>query len=186
MSFHLLHRLFLMLLVVGTLLGCSKQTAEEKGKELATEKIDLVKGVGEALKDKGGQAAESVAHGTGEVWQGMEKGFNNAFDWKLTNGPAMTAAGLAVSRVQQASASTDAGNKVDAYLTAARDAEAVLTMVAYDARKREMARTRIKLKIGAGEGRYETFVLDERTPVKSIREVSFDLLPAASADPGKT
>jgi hypothetical protein len=165
--------------------ACSKQTAEEKGKELATEKIDLVKGVGEALKDKGGQAAESVAHGTGEVLQGMEKGFSNAFDWKLTNGPGMTAAGLAISRVQPASSSVGAGNKVDTYVTAARDSEGALLMIAYDARKREMARARINLKIAAGEGRYETFVLDERTPVKSIREVSFELLPAAPSDPVK-
>lgn len=165
-----------LFLAMSQISGCSQQTAEEKGKALATEKIDLVKGVGEALKEKGGQAAESVAQGTGEILQGADRGFSKAFDWKLANGEGMNAAGVTVTRVQQTPASSSG---VDAYLVATRDAEGVLLMLAYDARKQEMARVKVDLKIAAGEGRYQTLTLDERTPVKSIREVSFELLPAA-------
>ncbi len=164
------------LFLLSQISGCSQQTAEEKGKALATEKIDLVKGVGEALKEKGGQAAESVAQGTGELLQGADRGFSKAFDWKLSSGPGLSAAGLSVSRVQQSPSSTGA---VDAYLVATRDAEGVLLMLAFDAQKQEMARVKVDLKMAAGEGRYQTLALDERTPVKSIREVSFELLPAA-------
>ena len=160
--------------------ACSRQTAEEKGKELATEKIDLVKGVGEALKDKGGQAAESVAQGTGQVFQGVGEGFGKAFEWKLTNAAGMEKAGLTVSRVDKGSPSDGRKNEVNVYLVAARDAAGTLSMVAYDSSKREMARTRTEMRIGAGEGRYETLVLDERTPVNSVREVTFDFQPSAA------
>ena len=60
--------------LLAALTGCSKQTAEEKGAALATEKIDLVKGVGSALEEKGAQAAESLTSGLGKVVQGVEKG----------------------------------------------------------------------------------------------------------------
>jgi hypothetical protein len=55
--------------LLAALTGCSKQTAEEKGAALATEKIDLVKGVGSALEEKGAQAAESLTSGLGKVDQ---------------------------------------------------------------------------------------------------------------------
>lgn len=165
--------------------GCSRQTAEEKGKALATEKIDLVKGVGEALKEKGGQAAESVAEGTGDVLQGAGKGFGKAFEWKVAGGPGLAKAGLAVSRIQRGSSPASGGYAVDAYLVATSDAAGTLTMIAYDSSKRELARTRVDMKVNANDGGYQTFLVDERTPFDSIREVAVDFLPRASADASK-
>ncbi len=170
--------LLLACLVAFVLPACSRQTAEEKGKEMATEKIDLVKGVGEALKEKGSQAAESVAHGTGGVLQGVGEGFGKAFEWKLTNAPGMEQAGLTVSRVGRKPTTDGKGNGISVYVVATRDAAGTLSMVAYDSGKRETARIRTELEIKADDGRYETLVLDERTPLNTIREVTFDFRPA--------
>lgn len=169
--------------VVATVLsGCSRQTAEEKGRALATEKIDLVKGVGEALKEKGGQAAESVAQGTGQVLQGVGQGFDKAFEWKLTNGAGMEKAGLAVTRVGQGSSSDGKKHEVNAYLVTTREAAGMLSMIAYDSVGRETARASVNMQVGANQGRYETLVLDERTPTDSIREVTFDFHPGVSSE----
>lgn len=169
----------LALLAGAFLLGCSRQTAEEKGKELATAKIDLVKGVGEALKEKGSQAAESLAQGTGKVLQGAGDGFDKAFEWKLTHGSGMVTAGLTVPRVGKAASRASEGNAIDVYVVAEREAVGTLSMIAFDARHREMARTSKELKIGTNSSSYETLVLDERAPVDTIREVAFDFVPGA-------
>lgn len=164
--------------------GCSRQTAEEKGKALATEKIDMVKGIGEALKEKGGQAAESVAQGTGGVFQGVGEGFDKAFEWKLNNGTGMEKVGLTVTRIDKGSSVDGKQNGVNAYIVAKQDTAGMLSMIAYDSAKREMARASVTMQIRANQGRYESLVLDERTPVKSIREVTFDFEPGAATDPG--
>lgn len=170
----------LMLLAGSLLFGCSRQTAEEKGKEMATAKIDLVKGVGEALKEKGSQAAESLAQGTGKVLQGAGDGFDNAFEWKLANAPGMGSAGLSVPRVGKAASHASEGNAIDVYVVAEREAVGMLSMTAYDAKHREVARMSKELKVGARSSTYETLVLDERVPVSSIREVTFDFAPGAT------
>lgn len=154
------------------LIGCSRQTAEEKGKALATEKIDMVKGIGDALQEKGSQAAESVTHGAGTVFQGAGKGFDKAFEWKFSSTEALAKAGLSISRVQR-----HADSGVDTYLIATDAAEGTLSMVAFDVAKREVARVRLDVKIDAMDARYETFPLDGRTPVAMISELSFDFRP---------
>ena len=173
-------RVVLILFAGSFLFGCSRQTAEEKGKELATSKIDLVKGVGEALKEKGSQAAESLAQGTGKVLQGAGDGFDNAFEWKLTNAPGMGGAGLSVPRVGKAASAASEGNAIDVYVVAQREAVGLLSMTAFDAKHREVARMSNELKIGANSSRYETLVLDARVPLNSIREVTFDFAPGVT------
>ena len=167
-------------MTVLTLMSCSRQTAEEKGKALATEKIDMVKGIGDALQEKGSQAAESVTHGAGVVFQGAGKGFDKALEWNFSSGEALTKAGLSISRVQR---NSDKG--VDAYVIASSDANGVLSMVAFDAAKREVARVRLELKIDAKDARYETFTVDSRTPVAMISELTFDFEPKAPSEKAK-
>jgi hypothetical protein len=170
--------ILLTALIALNLPACSRQTAEEKGKEMATEKIDLVKGVGDALKEKGSQAAESVAQGAGKVLQGADEGFGKAFEWQFTNGAGLEQAGLKVSRIDRATPGPDSEHSVNVYLVSNGPATGKLTMIAYDSGKRELARTHADLKLSGADGRYETLKLDERTPMKSIREVSFDFQPA--------
>jgi hypothetical protein len=162
----------------GVLPACSRQTAEEKGKELATEKIDMVKGIGEAMKEKGGQAAESLAHGAGTVVKGAGQGIDAAFQWETRSSSALQQAGLTVTRVQRAS---DGKVAIDIYLLASAPVDTTLLMIGSDAQRQELARHRIPLRLAAGEGRYETVELDPRTPLDKLSSLSFDLLPAAGA-----
>ncbi len=173
------------LVVVLAITGCSRQTAEEKGKELATEKIDMVKGIGDALQEKGSEAAKSVAHGAGNVLQGANTGLEEAFEWKIVQADAMSKNGLTISRVQHGKPGEKSSKTVDIYVVANADANGSLSMVAYDVAKREVVRTKIDLKMGAKDGRYETLELDERTDLGAIREVSFDYQPK-TAEPTPT
>lgn len=168
----------LVLLIVLNLHACSRQTAEEKGKALATEKIDLVKGVGDALNEKGKQAAESVAQGAGRVVQGVDEGFGKAFEWQLSNSASMEKAGLKVFRAEPG---PESEHSVNAYIVASGAASGSLSMIAYDPVRREVARTRAGISMEAGSGRYETLFLDKRTPMRAIREIEFDFQPTAVA-----
>ncbi|MCE1241331.1 MAG: hypothetical protein LWW83_15555 [Azonexaceae bacterium] len=172
--------ILLAALIALNLPACSRQTAEEKGKEMATEKIDLIKGVGDAIKEKGGQAADSVAQGAGKVLQGADEGFGKAFEWQSSSSPSLDQAGLKVSRIDRATPGPDSEHSVNIYLVSNGPAAGKLTMIAYDSGKRELARTHADLKLASADGHYETLKLDERTPMKSIREVSFDFQPTAS------
>jgi hypothetical protein len=166
--------------------GCSRQTAEEKGKELATSKIDLVKGVGDAIKDKGGAAAESVAQGAGVLLQGAGKGLDKALEWKITLGPGMGSSGLTITRMHQASTPADGSTKsVDAYVAAKQDAQGIMLVTAFDANQNELARVRTEIKISAQDARYETLKLDDRTDVGAIRSVTVDFTPKVAVASSK-
>lgn len=160
--------------------ACSRQTAEEKGKELVAEKAGMVKGIGDALQEKGAEAAQSVAHGAGNVLQGASTGLEDAFAWKVVSAESLGKNGLTVSRVQHGKATDKTSKTVDVYLVANAPAQGNLQMIVYDVAKREVGRAKVNLKMAANDGRYETFELDERADLSLVREVSFDLQPATS------
>ena len=54
------------------------QAAEEQGSLLAATKARVVKGVGEALKTEGKDAAQSVTEGSGEVVKAVGAGFDKS------------------------------------------------------------------------------------------------------------
>ena len=54
------------------------QAAEEQGNLLAATKARVVKGVGEALKTDGKEAAQSVTEGSGEVVKAVGAGFDKS------------------------------------------------------------------------------------------------------------
>ena len=56
------------------LTACSAQSGEEKGKEIAAEKVDTATEVGDALQEKGGAAADSIATGLSSVLKEVERG----------------------------------------------------------------------------------------------------------------
>lgn len=167
--------------MLACLCACSRQTAEEKGKELATEKIDLVKGIGDALQDKGSAAAQSVAHGAGNVMQGASTGLEQALEWKLVNAESLAQNGLDVTRVQRGLASERSSKTVDVYVVAKTAVEGTLTMSVYDVAQREIARSKADLKFGADDARYETLPLDARTDLALARQVKFEFKPKQTA-----
>jgi hypothetical protein len=180
MTFRLLHIGALVVACVVGLSACSRKTAEEKGAEMAKEKIDLVKGIGGVLEEHGSVAAESVAHGTGEVMSGLESGFEKSFGRRIVSSPALSDAGITVSKVQNATMQGDKPvHGIDVYVVADKDVAGKLKLIARDKRKNELARTSLPVKFAAGDGRYETIELDSRVALNEVMEISFDFVADA-------
>lgn len=170
--------LTLALVGAATLSACSRQTAEEKGKELAMEKIDLVKGIGGALEDKGGAAAESVASGVGNVVKGLGKGIEKS-SRSIVVTPSVEQAGLQITRVQepQVSAGSPAHHGLEAYVVANAQARGTLRVIVYDLLDKEIGRTRVELVRDADEGKYLAIPLDKEVRLGAIARVSFEFQP---------
>jgi hypothetical protein len=179
MTFRLLHIGALVVACVVGLSACSRKTAEEKGAEMAKEKIDLVKGIGGVLEEHGSVAAESVAHGTGEVMSGLESGFEKSFGRRIVSSPALSDAGITVSKVQDAAMQDKPVHGIDVYVVADKDVAGKLKLIARDKRKNELARTSLPVKFAAGDGRYETIELDSRVALNEVAEISFDFVADA-------
>lgn len=157
-----------MLLCLAT--GCSEQTAEEKGAAMATEKIDMVKGVGSALENKGAQAAESLTSGLGKVVQGVEKGIEKS-GRTLVVEPSVTQAGLQVTKVQNLTTGADGNHGLEAYVVSNQTCEGTLLVKVFDAMDREIGRSRVALQRPADDAGYVALPLDAQVPLGAITKV---------------
>ena len=187
------------------LAGCSRQSAEEKAKEMATEKVDMAKGIGDALQDKGTVAAESVATGVGKVLKGVERGFERSGRSVVLSDGARQA-GLQATKVQlvdgssAAEAAEPAGSQagsqkatqtaaqtgsarthaIDVYVLTDKDASGTLKVKVFNALDQEIGRARQAFKQGADEGRYVRIALDPQVDLQAINRVEIDLVSDAS------
>lgn len=154
-------------------LGCSSKTAEEKGKEMAAEKIDLVKGVGAALEEKGGAAAESVTSGLGNIVNGVKKGVAKS-DKRIASDASLAAAGFQVTAVQETPPGTEPDSRgIDAYLVAERKVEGFLKVTVYDVLDKEIGRTKIPFALDAEQGKYFRIPLEQQIEFGKIEKISF-------------
>lgn len=164
-------------LVAAALCACSQESAEEKGAKLAGEKIDMVAGIGNALTDKGGKAAESIASGVGNVVKGVERGALKV-GRKLDVDPSLARAGLAVSRVQDAAeAGSGEAHGLLAYVIANAQAEGNLRMFAYDALGREIARSSVPVVFAGDDARYVALSLEKNVALGDVVAVGFRFVP---------
>lgn len=175
------------------LAGCSRQSAEEKAKEMATEKVDMAKGIGDVLQDKGTAAAESVTTGVGKVLKGVERGFEKS-GRTVALGEAARQAGLQATKVQLADASAagdgaasmasqaDSARSqgIEVYVLSERDLSGSLKVKVFNALDQEIGRTRLAFKQGADEGRYVRIPLDSQIDLQAISRVDIDFLPEAT------
>lgn len=169
--------LFLGSTLVLCVSACSQKTAEEKGKELATEKIDMAKGIGVALQEKGGAAAESVAGGVGNVFKGLEKGFVKAGK-KIVSDPSIESAGLQITRIQESLHGENGKmHGLDAYILSKAPAKGKLKVIVYDIQEKEIGRTSIEVDSQADEGKYYSIALDKKIDLNAISSVAFDYKP---------
>lgn len=169
-----------LLILLGLLPACSQKTAEEKGKEMADEKIGMVKGIGESLKAGGKQAAESMAHGAGNTVQGIGAGMEASSSIAFKTSAELAQSGLGVSRIQWDS-TPDAANGVvmNAYMNASKEAKGRATLFAYTKDNVEVGRTSHEINMAAGSAAYENFTFDKRTPRGSIAYVTVGYSSAA-------
>jgi len=166
-------------LLAAALSACSPKSAEEKGAQMAGEKIDMVAGIGNALTDKGGKPAESIASGVGTVVKGVERGAMTV-GRKLSLDSSLAAAGLTVTKVQDASGSTTP-HGLEAYLVASNGAEGNLRMIAYDALGREIGRSSVPVLLTGDDARYVALKLDRQVDLHGVTAVTFKFVPGTQA-----
>jgi len=162
--------------------ACSRQTAEEKGQALATEKIDTVKGIGSALEAKGSEAAESLTAGLGRVKQGVERGIERS-GRGIELGPAVAAAKLQILRVQDlrpgAAASAPQPHGLEAYIVTQAEVRGLLRVYGLDVMGREIVRAKLSLDAKADDARYQLIAFEPSVQLGDIKTLRFDFEPAS-------
>ncbi len=159
----------LMLLLVG---GCTCKSREEKLKEaedkgnlLAATKAKVVKGVGDALKNEGKQAAESVSEGTGEVVKGLGKGLEKSLnEVKLAVASELGGKGINATRASREPSGAKQ-HVVSVYVVLDKPYAGPLELRAYGADKKEIGRAKVQVDEKEATARYVDFEFDPRTPL---------------------
>ena len=155
------------------------KTAEEKGKELASAKIDLVKGVGGVLEEKGSAAAESVATGLGKVLSGAGKGIEKS-GTQIVLAPSVSQAGLDVTKIQYALhySGDEKPPVLEAYVIANANVDGKIKVQLFSLLDKEIGRAKVSVKQGADEAKYWSITLDKEVNTNDIAKVVFDFQPA--------
>lgn len=172
--------IFLSLLL---LTACSKQSAEEAGKQLAAEKVDMAKGIGDALQDKGGAAADSITTGLGAVLKGVERGVEKS-QRKVELGKGAQQVGLQITKVllttdghgSPASAPSESSTShgLEMYVVTTQAVDGVLKVKVNNALDQEIGRTTVTLKQAADDGRYVQVPLFEQVDLHAVSKVWVD------------
>lgn len=155
------------------LVGCKsreeKLAAEEsKGNFVVSAQSRLLKGMGEALKTEGTEAAGSLSEGTGQVVKAVGGGFEKSLGQvKLSVNEGLQASGVAATRAALASRDEEQQNVhgVSVYLIFEKAYTGPLELRAYDAQGAEIGRSRMEFNEAEPTARYVDFVFDRRTPL---------------------
>jgi hypothetical protein len=145
------------------------QDAEDQGNILAATKARVAKGVGEALKKEGKEAAVTVTEGVGEVVKGVGSGVEKSlFDVKVDVTEALAAQGVTVTRAARGEASAR-DHSVTAYVATEKPYQGTLELRVYDELDREAGRVRVHLDEAEPVGKYVDFTFDPRAPLLTAK-----------------
>ena len=144
--------------------ACDSRTAKEKGQDLAAEKVDLVQGAGEVVRDRGKEVGGTVAEGVGNVLSGMGKGFDASL-----NAKKIVLADPAAAPTVQPTRAQDmtAGKGISVYLMSENGFDGSLRLIALS-NGAEVGRVTVAAKIDKGDAQYVDFGFDERVPLTSV------------------
>lgn len=176
---HRFHTLCLAasLIAIGTLTACDDRTAEQKGADMATEKVDMAKGIGDALEKKGGAAGEAVVTGLGTVVKGFEKGVSKS-GRTIEADDSVTKAGLKITRVQDAPRDAESKKQgLDLYVVGDAEARGKLRVLMLDVMGNEIARATVDLVRSADEAKYQRIELDELVSMSAISKLTISFKP---------
>lgn len=160
------------------LAGCDSRTAEEKGKDLATEKLDVATGIGNALEEKGSKASETIVTGLGNVVKGFEKGVNKS-GRAIVNTDSLTKAGLQITKVQDVIATEKEKPAIEVYVLSENDSEGKLRVIMHDVMDKEIGRASVQLSSKADDGKYQRIEVDKQLDRSAIAKLTFDFKPSA-------
>ncbi len=161
--------------------GCSQKTAEEKGAEMATEKLDVAKGIGGAMEAKGAQAGEAVVAGVGTVFKGFEQGTNKLRAGVVAD-DSLAKSGLKITRMQPSGAETyDNVHALDLYVIADAPAKGKLRVLAMDVSGNEIGRSTVALEREGDEAKYLKVDFDEQVKLANLGKVMVSYKPVEVA-----
>jgi hypothetical protein len=163
-------RLTTLLVLTCVAAGCKSreeklQAAEDQGNTLAATKARMVKGVGEALKNEGKEAAQSVTEGTGEVVKAVGTGFDKSLGQvKFTVHADLGPKGINATRAARAEAAANQ-HAVSVYVMVDKAYTGPLELRAYDTANQEVGRAKVDLDEKSSTAKYVDFQFDPRTPL---------------------
>lgn len=166
--------MFKKLALLGTaallLAACDSRTAQEKGQDLAKEKLDFVQGIGNVVKGQGKDLGSTVGEGVGNVVTGLGKGIDVSTQAKPVRlaDPAVAKA-VQVTRAQEMPPAAEGGKSkgMSVYVVSEEGVDATLRLLALSAGA-EVGRSTAKVKIAKGDASYVDFEFDERVPMGSV------------------
>lgn len=140
--------------------------AEDEANLAASMKARVVKGVGEALKGEGKDAAKVVGEGSGEVLKavgvGVDKSLNQV---KLSVGGELGAKGIGGTRATLDDASKS--HTVSVYVTLEKAYKGPLELRVYDGEQQEVGRAKAELDEKEATAKYVDFKFDPHTPLRT-------------------
>jgi hypothetical protein len=141
------------------------QAAEDQGNLLVATKAKMAKGVGEALKNEGKEAAQTVTEGTGEVVKAVGAGFDKSLGQvKLSVHQELSPKGLGATRAARSTEGSST-HVITVYVTVDKPYAGPLELRAYDAANMEIGRAKVSLDEKESTARYVDFAFDPRTPL---------------------
>lgn len=141
--------------------------AEDDANLIAAMKARAVKGIGEAMKKEGTEAAKSVAEGGGDVIKGLGQGASKSLnELKITTHSELTAKGVTSSRATLDDASSE-GHKVSVYVAFEKGYVGQLELRVFDLEQREVGRAKAKVDEAESNAKYIDFSFDPHTPLRT-------------------
>ena len=146
-----------------------KQKAEDEGNLLAETQARFIKGIGEGLKGEGKDAAESVSEGAGEVYTGLNTGFDKSL-MKVTvkKDPALEPL-VNLGRCGKYTNDTTGRTDVVIYTIFKQDYQGKLMVRGYDKENLEVGRVTKKVDYKEDDADYIEFEFDKRTPINLVQ-----------------
>jgi len=151
-----------------------KDKAEAESKFLVEKESRIVKGIGEALKGDGKDAAASVSEGIGEVFKGASEGF----DESLTKVSVVLKDSLAnyaeLGRTGKHTCDSTKETSVSVYMIFNKEFEGKVLLKAYDGDNVELGRKSVQLKMSEDSAAYVDFKFDDHVPVDLAQHFELD------------
>lgn len=169
--------LFTLTAIVLALSACSQKSAEQVGKDMATEKIDIAKGIGTAMQEKGAAAGESVTRGAGNVIKGMERGILQS-GRAIEVDASLAASGLQITTIQNSDPGKNGKTHgLDAYVIAGKASNGTLKVLVFDALDHEIGRASVPLVRATDEAKYQRIPFEEQVSLSAISKAKFSFEP---------
>ncbi len=174
------HRsVFLILLTCA--LACDKRTAEEKGRDLASNKLDMAQGAASALEERAQKLGTSVGHGVGDLVRGVGGGVDDVLHPTVAVelDASARAAGVDVTRASRGDDVAGRGVIV-AHLTFASAFAGRLELRAFGADGTELGRGRMDetVDIEASAATDARFGFDAAVRLGTVKSYRLLTLPA--------